>query len=172
MKKRQGSKKYLFILLLCGISVMSYAQTPTDSLPGDPGALAVFNVQNMSFGAFSHGGSGGTIAIAPAGTRSVTGTVTALNLGVSYYQAIFDIEAPNGAIISITNGPNATLTGSNGGTMSLQLGSSSPGSPFINTIPAPGRTQVNIGGTLTVGNSTANPPGTYSGTFYIIFNQE
>ena len=160
------------MLLSCGVWTVSFAQNPTDSLPGDPGALAVYNVQNLSFGAFTHGGSGGTVVISPAGIRSVTGGVTALNFGVVYYQAVFELEAAGGAIVSITNGPNATLTGSNGGTMSLKLGASSPGSPFINNTASPGRTQVNIGGTLTVGNSAANPPGTYSGTFYIIFNQE
>jgi hypothetical protein len=31
---------------------------------------------------------------------------------------------------------------------------------------------MNIGGTLTVGNSASNPPGSYSGTFDITFIQE
>ncbi len=172
MKNRQSIKKYGFLLFLSGMSFLCFAQNPTDSLPGDPGALSVYTIQNLSFGAFSNGLSGGTVAISSAGTRSVTGSVTALNLGITYFQSIFEIEAAEGAIISITNGPDATLTGSNGGTMSLKLGNSAPGSPFINTTPSPARTQISIGGTLSVGAPSSNPPGTYSGTFYIIFNQE
>jgi hypothetical protein len=173
MKNRLPFLRCLCILLLSSITVISYGQgTPTDSLPGDPGALSVLNVQNMAFGAFSHGAMGGTLILSPSGARSVTGSVTALNLGISYLQAIFEIDAPEGSIISILNGPNATLTGSNGGSMILLLGSCSPGSPFIHTVASPARTAVSVGGTLVVGNAAANPPGTYSGTFYITFNQE
>jgi hypothetical protein len=54
----------------------------------------------------------------------------------------------------------------------MQIGASHPASPLITTVIQPARTAVNIGGTLIVGNAAANPPGTYSGTFYITFNQE
>ena len=145
---------------------------PTDSLPGDPGALSVYTVRNMSFGAFSCGSTGGTITVSNTGIRSATGSVIPLNMGVLYFQSIFDIDAPVGTVVSILNGPDATLTGSNGGTMSMHIGNSDPGSPFITTVTQPVRTPVNIGATLTVGNPSANPPGTYNGTFYITFIQE
>ena len=160
------------MLLTGSMSLVTYAQDPTDSLPGDPGAIYVYTYQNLKFGAFTQGASGGTVGIATNGTRSVTGTVVALNLGITYFQAIFDVEAPPGSLISITNGTDATLTGSNGGAITLHIGSSDPGSPFSTSIPPPGRTSVSIGGTITVGNSTAAPPGAYSGTFSITFNQE
>ena len=154
------------------ISIVGFSQDPTDSLPGDPGSISVFTLQNMSFGAFTQGASGGNVIVSNTGSRSVTGTVVALNLGIAYFHSIFEIEAPTGTIISILNGPNATLTGSNGGTMSMQINNSSPASPF-STVAAPSaRTQVKIGGTLTVGNSTASPPGNYTGTFFVTFNQE
>jgi hypothetical protein len=162
--------------LLTGLSCMSflcYAQIdPTDSLPGDPGGLTIYTVRNMSFGAFSCGSTGGTVTISNTGIRSVTGSVIALNMGVLYFPAIFDVDAPLGSILSILNGPDATLTGSNGGTMSMHIGSSDPPSPFITTVTQPARTPVNIGATLTVGNPSANPPGIYNGTFYITFIQE
>jgi len=164
------------ILMMVGLGFMSnvaFAQIdPTDSLPDDPGALTVYTVQHMSFGAFSIGNSGGTVVIANNGTRSVTGDVLGLNLGTTYFQAIFDIDGPQGAIVSILNGADATLTGSNGGSMLMHIGNSDPSSPFIITVAQPARTQVNIGGTLTVGNAAANPPGNYNGTFYITFNLE
>jgi hypothetical protein len=126
----------------------------------------------MSFGAFAPGSGGGTVILSPTGIRSATGTVLPLNLGYSYFQAIFEIEGPPGTIISISNGPDAILTGSNGGTMSLQLGSSYPLAPFSNNIAPPGRTQINIGGTLTVANTSTTFNGSYTGTFYVTFNQE
>ena len=162
----------LGVILLSFTSVFCFGQTPTDSLPGDPGALSVVTVQNMSFGAFSHGNLGGTVVVSNNGTRSATGDVVALSLGISYFQAIFEIDAPYGSIISILNGPNATLTGSGGGSMSLQIGASDPAGPFATTVYQPQRTQVNVGGTLTVQGSTGSPPGSYTGTFYITFNQE
>lgn len=148
------------------------AQSPTDSVPKDPAALSVYTVQNMNFGAFSTGATGGTIALSTSGARSATGSVLPLNLGFSFFQAIYEIEGPPGTVISIMNGPDATLSGSNGGSMTLRIGASDPAAPFSNNVPPPGRTQINIGGTLTVGNTTTTVPGTYTGTFYITFNQE
>ena len=172
MKKRQTIIKYFTVVILSIATSFCYAQTPTDTLPGDPGGLYAYSIQNINFGAFSHGNTGGTLIIGSDGTRTATGDVVPLNLGVSYYNAIFEIEAPPGAIISMINGPDATLTGSNGGSMSLHIGNPYPASPFSNTNAPPARTQVSIGGTLTVGASGTAPPGTYTGTIYITFNHE
>jgi hypothetical protein len=157
------------------MSYPSFAFNRKDSLPSGTASastLSVYTIQNMSFGAFHPGNNGGTISISSTGDRTVTNDVVALNLGVSYFQAMFEIEAPEGTIISILNGPAVTLNGSNGGTMSLQLGAASPASPFNISIAPPGRTQLSVGGTLTVGNATSTPAGSYSGTFTITFNQE
>jgi Domain of unknown function (DUF4402) len=164
---------FIKIFLVTALSVMSassYAQS--DTIPPDPGAIVVYTIQDLSFGAFTIGNTGGTVIIASNGSRSVTGDVVALNLGTLYHQSIFDIDGPQGTIVSIINGADATLTGSNGGSIYLHLGNSDPPSPFIITVTQPARTQVNIGGTLTLGSPAANPPGTYNGTFYITFNQE
>ncbi len=164
--------KIIMAVLISMSSLFAYAQTPLDSLPGDPGGLYVYTTQNLSFGAFSHGNAGGTVIIGADGSRTVTGDVIALNLGFTYFNAIFEIEGPPGTVISLLNGPDVTLVGSNGGTMMLSIGSSSPASPFSNLVAPPQRTQVNIGGTLTVGSLVASPPGSYTGTIYITFNQE
>jgi hypothetical protein len=142
------------------------------SLPSFSQISSVTSVQNLSFGAFSQGSLGGTISISTDGSRSVTGSIVPLNFGVNYFQAIFEIEAPEGTVISIMNGGNVTLNGSNGGSMILQIGNSDPASPFAITIPPPGKTRVNFGGTLTIGSPAQNPPGNYSGTFSITFNNE
>jgi hypothetical protein len=169
---RKVLKRFLFVNAFAFASLFCYAQTPTDTLPGDPGGLYVYTIQNLAFGAFYHGNTGGTVMIASDGSRSATGDIVLLNLGISYFNAIFEIEAPPGSIVSILNGPDATLSGSNGGSMTLSIGSSTPATPFITTLQPPSRTQVNIGGTLTIGNNAASPPGSYTGTFYITFNHE
>jgi Domain of unknown function (DUF4402) len=173
INKKQWFIKTLLVIGLGFMSTFAFAQgDPTDSLPDDPGGLTLYTIQNMSFGAFSIGNSGGTVIVSSNGTRSVSGDVVALNLGAQYFQAIFDIDGPQGSIVSILNGSDAVLTGSNGGSMLMHIGNSDPPSPFIIVVSQPARTQVSIGGTLTVGSSAANPPGTYNGTFYITFNQE
>lgn len=172
MKKYLSIKKYFITAALVLAAVFGNAQTPTDSLPGDPGGLYVYTTQNLAFGAISHGNTGGTVIVGTDGSRNVTGDIVALNLGTQYYNAIFEIEAPPGSIVSITNGPDATLTGSNGGSMLLQLGNSYPATPFSTVVSPPSRTQVSIGATLTIGNNASAPPGSYSGTFYITFNYQ
>jgi uncharacterized protein DUF4402 len=164
--------KMLLIVSLSFLSFCAVAQNPTDSVPGDPGALSVYPMQNLSFGAFTIGSNGGTIVIASNGTRSVTGDIIPLNMGLIYCQAFFEVEAPEGSILSILNGPDVALAGSNGGSLSLKIGISDPISPFSISVPSPGRTSISIGGTLTVGSLLANPPGAYTGNFYITFNQE
>jgi len=129
-------------------------------------------VQSLSFGAFSQGRTGGTVSISPDGVRSVTGSVVPLNLGIAYYPALFEIEAPEGTVVSILNSGTFTLTGSNGGSMVLQIGNPDPASPFAVIVPPPGKTRVSFGGTLTVGSTAQNPPGNYSGSFSITFNNE
>ena len=92
--------KTLLVIALGFISVYSFAQTdPTDSIPGDPGALSVYTVQNMSFGAFSIGSTGGTVIISNNGSRSVTGDVVLLNLGTLFFQSIFNYSALSNSLI-------------------------------------------------------------------------
>ena len=155
-------------ILLLFIQVVAYGQED----PPRPISVYVYPQQGLQFGALTQGASGGTVVISPTGSRSATGDVTLLNLGVPYSAALFGIEANPGTLITILNGPDATLTGSNGGTMTVHLGGSDPASPFVCTVSRPGRNMVQIGGTLNVGSPLASPPGSYSGTFTITFFQE
>ena len=166
-------KAALLVIILGFVATGSFAQLdPTDSLPGDPGAINVRTVQNLRFGAFTNGGTGGTLAVSTSGSRSATGSIVPLNLGRAYYQAIFDVSAPQGSIISILFGSDPSLTGSNGGAMTMHISGSDPPSPFIVIVSQPARTPIKIGGVLNVGNPWTNPPGNYSGTFNITFNYE
>lgn len=170
-EKRRASRLLLTALALC-LSLVSIAQIPTDSLPKDPALISVFAVQNLNFGTIYQGNAGGTVSVSTAGSRSVTGDVVAITRGSAVYPAIFEVEAPAGTIVTIQNGADVPLSGSNGGSMTLRLGASYPASPFTTTVTPPSRTQVSIGGTLTVGNTAASKAGNYSGTFNIIFFQQ
>ncbi len=163
----KGLNIYIYTLAFClsAFCVVGYAQTPTDSFPKDPGGISVYTIQNLSFGAFSRGNNGGTIALSNTGARTATGDLILLSLGIQNFYAIFDVESPPNNIISILNG-------SNGGTITLNIGASNPTSPFINYATPPNRTQVNVGGTLVVGSLASAPPGSYNGVFYLTFNQE
>lgn len=129
-------------------------------------------LQGLMFGAFYQGQAGGTIKVDAYGSRSVTGDIIQMNLGKPFSPAIFDVDANPGTLVNILNGPDVILTGSNGGTIKLHLEESDKGSPFIATAIPPSFTELRIGGTLIIGPPAANPPGEYSGTFSVIFNNE
>lgn len=139
--------------------------------PPRPVVIYVNPAQGLQFGAFYQGAIGGTVIVYPNGSRSTTGSVIQTSQGLSFSPAIFEVDAEPGTLITIVNGPDVTLNGSNGGTISLHIGSSDPVSPFIATETSPGRTQIRIGGTLTLTSPLANPPGNYSGTFSVTFIQ-
>jgi hypothetical protein len=138
-----------------------------------PRPVVVTVNQNLSFGVFAQGAAGGTITINSAGNRSFSGDIILLNIvGYTFSVSIYKLVANAGTVISLLNGPDVPLPGSNGGSMTLHIGASDPAWPFvINTVP-PAFTLMNVGGTLTVGAPGANPPGNYSGMFDITFIQE
>ncbi|MFD2163288.1 DUF4402 domain-containing protein [Paradesertivirga mongoliensis] len=134
--------------------------------------MTVYPVQDFNFGTFYQGSSGGSVEITPSGSRSASGDIVLMNMGVSYSQAIFEIEAPSGTLVSVSMSPDVTLSGSNGGSITLKLGSLEPEFPLITAVSPPGRTQVKIGGALIVGNRNDSPAGNYTGSFSITFHQE
>jgi hypothetical protein len=140
--------------------------------PPRPISVSVDLSQHLSFGAFYHGNIGGSVIIYPDGSRSSTGDVILLSMGFTFSTGILEVVGYPGTLVSILNGAPATLSGSNGGSMTINLGGYDPPSPFILTTIPPDATQVRVGGTLTVSNPLANPPGNYSGTYDVIFVQE
>lgn len=132
---------------------------------------SVTTYQDISFGAFFQGSSGGTVTISPDGTRLVSGDIIEANIsGFSHFPAIFDIVTDPDVLISILKGSDTTLSGSNGGFISIQVGDSDTSFPII--VPPSGSLRVSLGGILTVGNSQANPSGDYTGSFEVTFIQE
>ncbi len=168
-KKYRISRKLLLLIgiLMLSVSVRLSAQEPP------PRPIEVTVDQNLGFGAFSPGPAGGTVILDPAGTRSSTGDIILLNLTAPFYMiASYRLVANPGTVVSILNGSDVILNGSNGGSMTLHIGNSDPGSPFVMTTVPPAYTTMHVGGSLTVGNLLSNPAGSYSGIFYITFIQE
>lgn len=155
------------LVLLCA-AVPLQAQEP----PPRPVVITGNASQPLAFGAFSPGASGGTVTVSPDGTRSAGGSVILLSLGYVYTPAMFDVRANLGTVLSVLIPPPSDLTGSGGGTLSLQVNGSQPSSPFVTTLPWPQLTTLLVGGTLTVGNMASNPPGTYTGTISITLIRE
>jgi len=172
LKKINIPARLVSIVVACQFFYSDFSTVQAQEAPPRPIVIYVNPAQGLNFGSFTQGVSGGSVIIYPSGVRSVTGDILQLSSGVPFSPAIFEVEANVGTVVSILNGPNIQLNGSNGGTMLLQLGNSSTGSPFITNIAPPGRTEVRIGGTLYVGNPLANPGGDYSGTFMVTFIQE
>ncbi len=155
------------VVLLC-IAVPLQAQEP----PPRPVVITGNASQPLAFGAFSPGAAGGTVTVSPNGTRSASGSIILFSLGYVYTPAMFDVRANQGTVLSVLIPPPAILTGSGGGTLSLQVAGSLPASPFVTTLPWPQITTLLVGGTLTVGNIATNPAGTYTGTYSITLIRE
>jgi len=176
--KNSKRRRWLIILSVALLVISMHNIAKGQEKPPKPIQVFVSPTQGLYFGAFCHGPSGGSITISPFGGRSSTGSVIELSLGYLFSPAIFNVEGIKGTVISITDnsGIPFLLTGSNGGSLTLHLGppqtNTTCGTPFVLNAESPAQMEIRIGGTLTVGNAAANPPGNYSGTFTVIFNQE
>lgn len=139
------------VMLLCGQP--AFGQTMTA-------------VQDLSFGAFV-AGTGGTVIVSPQGARTGTGDVV-LMTGGQFSQgaaASFDLTGSTNATyqIILPSDGSVTLSGSQGGSMSLDGFTSSPsGSGQLN--PQGGQT-LYVGATISVGSNQA--AGSYSGSFSV-----
>ncbi|TPG34848.1 DUF4402 domain-containing protein [Flavobacterium pectinovorum] len=163
------SAAIVFSITFFLVSFLANAQGPEN--PPRPVIIYVNPAQGLNFGAFYQGGTGGTVIVYPNGSRSTTGSIIQTSQGFSFSPAIFEVDAEPGTLVTIVNGPDVTLTGSNGGTIVLSIGNADPSSPFIATATSPSRTLIRVGGTLTIGNPLVNPPGNYNGTFSVTFIQ-
>lgn len=155
-----------FCLFVCAI--IFYFPANAQENPPKPITVTVSTLQNLNFGTFVLGnGSGTSVIISSEGLRSWTGDIVLISS--SFSAALYAVKSIPGTLITISNGTDALLYGSNGGSMTMHIGDSYPLSPFITTSD---EATVTIGGTLTVGASGANPPGIYGGSFSVTFIQQ
>ena len=176
MIRERVHKSRFFGRLLPAIAALALLCTvvplQAQELPPRPVIVTANPSQPLAFGAFSPGAAGGTVTVSPNGTRSADESVVLLSLGYVYTPAMFYVRANPGTVLSVLVPPPAILTGSGGGTLSLQITGSLPSSPFVTTLPWPQQTTLLVGGTLTIGNIATNPPGTYTGTYTITLIRE
>ncbi len=127
------------------------------------------STQNLNFGSFYPTGSGGSIIVSTTGARSLlTGNIVLLSSGTPPSNAIFQITGKGNANYITNININNTILSRIGGGGSLSLNSFTFYPPPLLNIK--NRTvYLNVGATLTIGSITANPPGAYTGPFYVNF---
>jgi hypothetical protein len=162
--------RFIFIFLLLNAITASLSAQSTPFPP--PREIRVFATQDLGFGEFYTGTTGGSVIISPTGSRSTTGTVV---LAGGFGQpAIFIVELLPGRLVNILISPQtAVLTRIGGGeTMTMTIGPTDKGTSFVTSGGHPFHNPVQVGGTLHVGNISSNPAGEYTGTFHVTFIQE
>ena len=147
----------------------SYGQP---SLP--PRSIEVNATQSLQFGTFAlTGGAGGSVLVGYDGSRTASGSVALLAVAPYAQPAIFEVKLLQGRNINIDFSAITSLTGSDGGTLTLNIGPTDRGISAANFPTNNSRdftTLLRVGGTLDIPSGAI--PGLYTGTFFITFNQE
>ena len=107
------------------------------------------------------------------GTRTCTGEIAPVNIAPTAHEAIFAIKLCQGRNVTITFDATTILTGSEGGTLTLDLGPTEKGgngASFSTNSDCNFITPLRMGGTLHVPGTAV--PDTYTGSFAITFNQQ
>jgi len=129
--------------------------------------ISITNTSNMNFGNIAVNATGGTVVLAPGGTRTSTGGVTLpADIG-TVSAAVFTVAGIPGAAYSISL-PASTTVVSGGNSMTVNTFTSNP-SGTGNLDGTTGDQTLQVGATLNVGAS--QPTGIYeSGTFDVTVN--
>jgi hypothetical protein len=162
-------KLLLMAIVFCFCICLSYSQPP---LPQR--TLTITATQAIHFGTFCvTGGSGGTVTVGYDGNRTSSGDILLLPILPTSQPAIFEVKLCQGRNVIITFSPTAILTNGSGGSLILHIGPTEygfNGIRFATNSDCNFITPLRVGGTLDIpGNA---PPGMYTGSFDITFNQE
>jgi hypothetical protein len=170
IEARKGIKKSLILTIF----LIVYANTIYAQPDLPQRTLTVTATQAIHFGTFCiTGGAGGTVTVGYDGSRISTGDVLLLSAVPTAQPAIFEIKLCQGRNVIITFSATTTLTGSNGGSLTLDIGPTEKGisgASFTTNSDCNFITPLRVGGTLHVPGTAI--PGTYTGDFEITFNQE
>jgi len=170
--KTTNSNRF-YIKLLFSITILFLYTGVSFAQPGLPDrSLTVSATQPIYFGKFYDLGTGGTVSVDWQGIRTTTGGIIAVPSSVAR-PALFEIKLCQGRNVTITFAPTTTLTGSNGGSFVLDIGPTEKGvngALFAIENNCNFITILRVGGTLHIpGNS---PPGSYTGSFDVSFDQQ
>lgn len=161
-----------FLKLMFLTSILFFCLNASYAQPDLPQrTITVQATQAIDFGTF-YATSSGTISVNWNGTVSTTGGVVSFS-SLNAHPAIFDIKLCQGRNVTITYDPTITLTGSNGGSFTLNVGPTEKGvsgSEFPVNNDCNFITTIRVGGTLEVPGGS--PAGIYNGSFSMTFTQE
>ena len=169
LDKSKRFLKLLFFTTVLFFTVSSSFAQPV--LP--PRTITVTATQPLYFGTICVNGLGGTVIMGYDGSRTSTGNIALLSMAPTSQPAIFEIKLCQGRNVIITFSPTTILTGSNGGSLTLDIGPTEKGG---NNVSFPTNNDCNfitplrVGGTLHVPGTAI--PGIYTGSFDITFNHE
>jgi hypothetical protein len=146
-----------------------HGQTPFSP----PNRLQVYLVQDLSFGSFFTGTSGGAVVITPEGNRTVSGTVIVLPCSPGT-PAILEVRLTPNNMVHISFPSSATLRSTGGNETMTVTGftSDKPGNSFVTARGRPFINPVRVGATLNAGNTANHPAGNYTGSFTVTFIEE
>jgi len=170
MYTNKKNLKLLFftsVLIVCVNALYAQPDLPQRS-------LTITATQAIHFGTLCvTGGAGGTVTVGYDGSRSSTGSIALLSIAPAAQPAIFEIKLCQGRNVIITFSATTNLTGSNGGSLTLDIGPTEKGingASFTTNSDCNFITPLRVGGTLNIPGTAL--PGTYTGSFDITFNQE
>ena len=129
--------------------------------------LVLVMLQNLDLGVITLGPgtwSNATVSISKAGVFSCSNTN--LTCTGATQVARYNVQGSNNQTVNITT-PNVTLVNQSDATKTLTLVVDSPSSVVLTNSGPPG-TNFSIGGSITLGSTTA--AGTYTGTFNVTVN--
>lgn len=119
--------------------------------------ISIANSGNMNFGNVAVSASAGTVILAPAGTRTITGGVTLPVTTGTVAAAHFTVNGTPNYTYSITLPSTATTVSSGANNMTINAFTSNPGT--TGALSAAGSQTIDVGATLNVGANQA--AGTY-----------
>src|SRR2546428_3428462 len=160
----------LAIVMMAGFSnnLMAQDTETTNANAKILTALTLAEDADLNFGTMARPTTAATVIIAPAGTRSSTGTITLLAQAPTAHAAAytatgdgtatFAITLPVNGVVTVTNGTPADDMAVNSFTCS-ETGSN----PTFTSALVAGTKSFTVGATLVLANAQAS--GTYTGTF-------
>jgi len=144
-------------LLALSSTAFSQVSATSNATATIVGPIGISRTQEMNFGNVAVDATGGTVILAPAGTRSTTGGVTLPATTGTVTTARFTVTGADGYTYAITL-PSLPLTISSAGNdMTVNAFTSTPDATGTLT---GGSDILNVGATLTVAGS--QPAGTYT----------
>jgi hypothetical protein len=160
LKQSKNMKKLLALaVVILGFTAVSFAQVSATATASGTivSPIAIANAGNLNFGNVAVSATAGTVILAPAGTRTITGGVTLPAVPGTVTAAHFAVTGSQNYTYAITLPSTPTTVTSGANTMTVNAFTSTP--TTTGTLDGSGAQTVDVGATLNVGAAQAS--GTY-----------